>query len=81
VTSAGNGVPAGDGGAIGLAWPTRVARHVLPASERVGRDVAAHCDPVNPEELLALKPDIVLTMDPTMAGVIQKLGVPAPPRG
>jgi len=32
--------------------------------------------PVNPEELLALKPDIVLTMDPTMAGVIQKLGVP-----
>ena len=32
--------------------------------------------PVNPEELLALKPNIVLTMDPTMAGVIPKLGVP-----
>jgi iron complex transport system substrate-binding protein len=32
--------------------------------------------PVNEEELLALKPDIVLTMDPTMAGQIQKLGVP-----
>lgn len=33
--------------------------------------------PVNPEQLLALKPDIVLTMDPTMAGQLQKLGVPA----
>jgi iron complex transport system substrate-binding protein len=32
--------------------------------------------PVNEEALLALKPDIVLTMDPTMAGQIQKLGVP-----
>lgn len=32
--------------------------------------------PTNPEELLALKPDIVLTMDPTMASTIQKLGVP-----
>jgi iron complex transport system substrate-binding protein len=32
--------------------------------------------PVNPEELLTLRPDIVLTMDPTMAGQIQKLGIP-----
>jgi iron complex transport system substrate-binding protein len=32
--------------------------------------------PVNTEELLALKPDIVLTMDATLAGQIQKLGVP-----
>jgi iron complex transport system substrate-binding protein len=32
--------------------------------------------PVNPEELLALKPDVVLTNDPTMADQIQKLGVP-----
>ncbi len=32
--------------------------------------------PVNTEELLALNPDIVLTMDPTMASEIGKLGVP-----
>ncbi len=32
--------------------------------------------PVNSEELLALKPDIVLTMDATLAGQIQQLGVP-----
>ena len=32
--------------------------------------------PVNTEELLALNPDIVLTMDPTMASQIGKLGVP-----
>jgi iron complex transport system substrate-binding protein len=32
--------------------------------------------PVNEEELLALKPSIVLTMDPTMASQIQSLGIP-----
>lgn len=32
--------------------------------------------PVSDEQLLTLKPDIVLTMDPTMAGQIQKLGIP-----
>ena len=32
--------------------------------------------PVNTEELRALNPDIVLTMDPTMASQIGKLGVP-----
>ena len=40
-------------------------------------NVESHIEaPVNPGQLLALKPDIVPTMDPTMAGQIQKLGVP-----
>jgi iron complex transport system substrate-binding protein len=32
--------------------------------------------PINPEEVLALHPDVVITMDPTLGGQTQKLGIP-----
>jgi len=33
--------------------------------------------PLNPEDLLSLKPDVVIASDPTMADQVQKLGIPA----